>query len=107
MDRTDDIKKGTYQVLKIGSITKFPKPRDWHIAIGLVSNIHAVQHYSDYLASISDVMWTKTGKQVIRSPGELPPETNLANLFDGIISFTSYQLRDSWLEQILSFKNPK
>lgn len=107
MDRTDDIKKGTYQVLKIGSIAKFPKPVGWHVSIGLVSNIHAVQHYSDYLASISDVMWTKTGNRVYDSVSELPSETSLTNLFDGIISFTSYQLRDGWLENIFSLKSSR
>ncbi len=103
MDRTDDIKKGTYQVLKIGSFSKFPKPAKWHITVGLVSNIHAVQHFDDYLASISDVMWTKTGEKVYSRAADLPPDTRIVNLFDGIISFTSSQLRDDWLRKIFFF----
>ena len=104
MDRTDDIKKGTYQVLKIGSVSKFPKSPNWHIAVALVSNVHAVTHYDDYLASISDVMWTKTGDRVVETTGELPSDTRIANLFDGVISFTSLKLRDDWLKRIFRFE---
>jgi hypothetical protein len=104
MDRTDDIKKGTYQVLKIGSIAKFPKQDIWRICIGLVSNIHAVQHYSDYLESIADVVWTKTGNNIIKRAGDLPPDAEIANLFDGIIAFTSSTIRDEWLKEVLSFE---
>lgn len=107
MDRTDDIKKGTYQVLKIGSVARFPKQTNWRISVGLVSNIHAVQHYSDYLASISDVMWTKTGNKIVKRAGDLPPDTDIANLFDGIISFTSSTIRDEWLKRIFLFESAK
>jgi hypothetical protein len=103
MDRTDDIKKGTYQVLKIGSVAKFPKPARWHIAVGLISNIHAVQHYGDYLDSIADVMWTKTDGKLYHRAADLPPDASVVNLFDGIIAFTSSELRDEWLKEIFVF----
>ncbi len=107
MDRTDDIKKGTYQVLKIGSVAKFPKQNEWRITVGLVSNVHAVQHYSDYLESIADVMWTKIGAKVVRRAGDLHPDTDILNLFDGIVSFTSSNIRDEWLKKIFSFESVK
>jgi hypothetical protein len=107
MDRTDDIKKGTYQVLKMGSVSKFPKQADWRITVGLVSNIHAVQHYGEYLESISDVMWTKSQNSDATRVGDLPAESDITNLFDGIISFTSSNIRDPWLKKIFAFENAK
>jgi hypothetical protein len=107
MDRTDDIKKGTYQVLKIGSVAKFPKQANWQITVGLVSNIHAVQHFSDYLASIADVVWTKTASKAVKRAADLPPDADIANLFDGIVSFTSSTIRDEWLKKIFSFESAK
>jgi hypothetical protein len=105
MDRTDDIKKGTYQVLKIGSVAKFPKEEAWNVTVGLVSNIHAVQHFTDYLASLSDVVWTKAGDQIVKKAADLPPDTDIENLFDGIISFTSSNIRDRGLANIFKFEN--
>ena len=107
MDRTDDIKKGTYQVLKMGSVSKFPRQTDWRITVGLVSNIHAVQHFGEYLESIADVMWTKTKKCDVTQIRDLPGDADITNLFDGIISFTSSTIRDPWLKKIFTFENAK
>ncbi len=35
--------------------------------------------------------------------GDLSPDTEVYNLFDGIISFTESHIRDPWLEQIFHF----
>ena len=42
MDRTDDIKKGIYQVLKLGSEGK-PQSTKWNYKVGIISNIHPVR----------------------------------------------------------------
>ena len=107
MDRTDDIKKGTYQALKIGSVSKFPRQADWRVTVGLLSNIHAVQHFGEYLESIADVIWTKTQKFDVTTVKDLPKNTPITNLFDGIISFTSSTMRDPWLRKIFTFENAK
>lgn len=49
MDRTDDLKKATYQVLKIGAEGK-PNNR-FTYKVGLVSNIHAVRHFDAYIGA--------------------------------------------------------
>src|SRR5690606_25346272 len=57
MDRTDDIKKGIYQVLKLGSEGK-PTSKNWDYKVGIVSNIHPARHFDDYLQSLKDIVWT-------------------------------------------------
>lgn len=102
MDRTDDIKKGIYQVLKVGAESK-PQPSQFIVKTALVSNIHAARHYKEYLTSLEDIIWTidKSGKA--RKVSDLPLETQVYNLFDGILSFTESHIRDEWLQQIFSF----
>lgn len=106
MDRTDDIKKGIYQVLKIGAESK-PNVTSFKVKTGLISNIHAVRHYDDYLTSLEDVVWTldKFGNKSnpIKKAGDIPPETEMYNLFDGIISFTESHIRDEWIDRTFKF----
>jgi hypothetical protein len=102
MDRTDDIKKGIYQVLKIGAESK-PNISQYKVKTALISNIHAVRHYSEYLTSLEDVVWAldKTGR--VKKAKDLPPETEIYNLFDGIIAFTESHFRDEWIARIFQF----
>jgi hypothetical protein len=55
MDRTDDIKKGTYQALKLATSSK-PKQKKYAVKTALISNIHAVRHYDEYLRQLQDVV---------------------------------------------------
>jgi hypothetical protein len=104
MDRTDDIKKGIYQVLKVGAESK-PQSKRSHFTVktALISNIHAVRHYEEYLTSLEDIVWTIDSSGQARKVGDLSPDTEVHNLFDGIISFTESHIRDHWLEQIFHF----
>lgn len=104
MDRTDDIKKGIYQVLKVGAESKLQKKRSqFTILTGLISNIHAVRHYKEYLTPLEGLIWTKDESGLAKKVSDLPPETEVYNLADGIISFTESYIRDSWLKQIFQF----
>lgn len=101
MDRTDDIKKGIYQVLKVGAESKLQEKRsDFTVLTGLISNIHAVRHYEEYLTSLEDIIWARDESGHARKAGDLSPETEVYNLVDGIISFTKSHIRDNWLKQI-------
>jgi len=102
MDRTDDIKKGIYQVLKIAAAGK-PKPSKMTVKTALLSNIHAVRHYDEYLRDLQDIVWTldETGKA--QRVADLPPEKDLYNLFDGIITFTHSYVRDEWIARNFQF----
>ena len=101
MDRTDDIKKATYQVLKIATAAK---PRtSYHVKTALISNIHAVRHYEAYLQDFQDVVWAQDETLLAKTAGELPPDKALYNLFDGILSFTRSHSRDEWISDAFKF----
>jgi hypothetical protein len=104
MDRTDDIKKGIYQVLKIGTSGK---PHSaYTVKTALISNIHAVRHYDEYLSGLQDVVWAldlENKEQHKTKASDLNPDTPLYNLFDGIISFTKNFSRDEWIDETFNF----
>ena len=100
MDRTDDIKKAIYQVLKLGAEYK---PENDRIKTAIISNIHAVRHYDEYLQTVRDVIWAVDRFSSGTKAGALDPETPVYNLFDGILSFTRSDIRDEWIKEIFSF----
>ncbi|MEI7556425.1 hypothetical protein [Candidatus Chlorohelix sp.] len=102
MDRTDDIKKGIYQVLKIGAESK-PRPSQFEVRTALISNIHAVRHYPEYLTALDDVVWTLSKDKKVKKAEDLPPDAAIYNLFDGIISFTESHIRDEWISKNFQF----
>lgn len=103
MDRTDDIKKGIYQVLKLRASAKKVKSKIT-VKTALLSNIDSVRHYDDYLKDILDIVWTTiSDKEEITKASELPPEQDMYNLCDGIISFTKNYARDEWIKENFRF----
>lgn len=100
MDRTDDIKKGIYQVLKLGAEYK---PKYENLKTALISNIHAVRHHDEYLHCIKDIIWAIDESRQISKWNQLPIDTPLYNLFDGIIAFTQSDIRDSQLDYLFKF----
>lgn len=100
MDRTDDIKKGIYQVLRLGAEYK---PRYRNIKTALLSNIHAVRHQNEYLDSIKDIIWTIDATHNITEWSQLNNTTPLYNLFDGIISLIDSDIRDKEIASLFKF----
>jgi len=96
MDRTDDIKKGIYQVLKLGAEGKL-RETGWDCKVGIISNIHPARHFNTYLKPIKDLIWTIGDENNIKIAGDLDPNVPMYNLFDGIITFTDNYIRDPWL----------
>lgn len=96
MDRTDDIKKSTFQVLKLGIEARRLPMKTWTLGIGLASNLHAARHYEDYLKQYEEIVWgwSKHGGQ---SP------KYVFNLFDGIISFSQSNIRDQKLTTLVTW----
>lgn len=99
IDRTDDIKKGIYQVLKLGSVGK-PLARKWDYKVGLMSNIHAARHFDEYLESLIDIVWTLDITGRAKKISDLPPNQDVYDLFDGIIALTSTISRDEWIDAV-------
>lgn len=100
MDRTDDIKKGIYQVLKLGAEGKL-KETGWDCKVGIISNIHPARHFNVYLKPIKDLIWTIGGEHSVKIAGDLDPNTPMYNLFDGVVTFTDNYIRDPWLSDNL------
>ncbi|MEI7900820.1 MAG: hypothetical protein WCK89_11245 [bacterium] len=92
MDRTDDIKKSTFQVLKLGVETRRIDMAGWSLKIGLASNLHAVRHHDEYLHPYADIVWGWSEAASV-------PE-KWFNLYDGILSFSKSHTRDQWLTEI-------
>lgn len=100
MDRTDDIKKGIYQVLKLGAEGKL-KETGWDCKVGIISNIHPARHFNVYLKPIKDLIWTIGGEHSVKIASDLDPNTPMYNLFDGVVTFTDNYIRDPWLSDNL------
>jgi hypothetical protein len=101
MDRTDDLKKATYQALKIGAEGK--PVLDYSYKVAVISNIHALRHFDEYLGALKDIIWTRDETATARKAKDLPPDTLLFNLFDGIIALTETLARDVWVRDIFDF----
>jgi hypothetical protein len=95
LDRTDDIKKATFQALKLGVENRGRDAGGWTLLIGLASNLHASRHYTGYLKPYEDIIWG-WGKQ--------KNARELYNLFDGIISLTKSHIRHDWLSHTLDWE---
>ncbi len=95
IDRTDDIKKATFQALKLGVENRRRDTSPWRLLIGLASNLHASRHYDGYLRPYEDIIWgwANTTEEAY----------DLYNLFDGIVSFTRSHMRDDWLARTLDW----
>lgn len=52
-----------------------------------------------------NVVWTVDKTQNAKKAGDLPPETEIYNLFDGIVSFTKSHIRDEWIERNFHFQS--
>lgn len=109
LDRTDDIKKGIYQVLKIGTHYKeFAEKDSFEVHTALASNIHAVKHHEGYLKELEDMMWTidAPNKTYVVERGlenTVIKTQGLYNLYDGLVTFTKGHYRDKWVKERFSF----
>lgn len=104
MDRTDDIKKGIYQILKVGADGK-PFSQNYAVSVGIISNVDAARHFDEYLQNLQNVVWTLDPTGSAQKVRDLPPEQDLFNLFDGIVTFTRNIVRNDWLKQTFRFND--
>lgn len=100
LDRTDDIKKGVYQLLKLRMAAI---NQDYTVKVAILSNTHAARHHEEYIGPIENVMWLILDTEAINVVGDLPLTTPVYNLFDGIITFTKTYTRDGWIKEHLNF----
>ena len=107
MDRTDDIKKGTYQVLKFGTYYKEKCPRRILRAV-LVSNFLPLHGFDRYLSEMQDVIWTKEKYSVALDEEAMSSDVvafqanSVFNLYDALLCLTRSIYRDEHLREISS-----
>lgn len=111
MDRTDDIKKGFYQIIKLGRDSRIITNKDmetkekgeYSVSVGIVSNIHAARHFHEYIESIKELVWTIDKTTIAQNVKDLDQNLGVFRLFDGLISFSKPLIFDEWLQEIFQF----
>lgn len=89
-------------MLKIGIEDKL-LASDYTVYAAIMSNIHAVRHYDDYLRLVRNIVWTPDETNRATKVRDLPDDTKLYNLFDGIITLTETYSRNEWIEERFNF----
>lgn len=106
LGRTDDIKKGTYQLLKYGAYyrdgaTSLP------IRSALVANLDPLFMYEDYISRLYDVRWAKQ-RHFEQSDDDSSTlkikEDKLFFLYEGILAFNDPRINDPLLRECFDFK---
>jgi hypothetical protein len=109
LDRTDDIKKGTYQALKLGAYFKEKVPGMSILAI-LASNFFPNRTNGRYLEDIKDVLWTKPEYEIDLKNSAYEDEmrvfkkNGVFNLYDAVLCFTGSLFHDNRIEKLFSSK---
>ena len=110
MDRTDDIKKATYQVLKYGTYYK-EKCMPRVIRSVVASNFFPLRKFDRYLSEMQDVLWTKD-KYSVTLEGRAGQDDirafradSVFNLYDAVICLTRSIYRDEHLKEITCLEN--
>jgi len=98
IDRTDDIKKGVYQMLKLGEHFG-ARCKKGAIKVVLLANIHAVRHHGDYLSGLEDMTWTRDRSLVVMDDPNWRKVRveDLIRLYDAAVAFTMPHFRDARL----------
>ena len=105
LGRTDDIKKGTYQLLKFGAYYRNGSP-DLPVRGALVANLDPVFMYADYMEKLIDARWAPTKK--FRTVKERPDyseilERDLFYIYDAVIAFNRPMTNDPALAGCFDF----
>lgn len=86
MDRTDDIKKGIYQTLKIGIEASLQFPQE-NIRTAIISNLPAYRHGEDYVEPFTGIYWGHEKSFLLESEGVYScAKSDLRRPFDYIIA---------------------
>lgn len=90
MDRTDDIKKAIYQVLKIGA----KHSTDLNVRTAIISNLPAYRHGKEYVNPFLDMLWGSEANLTNISGKIALEREKLKLVFDYIITLDAPVLRE-------------
>ncbi len=93
MDRTDDIKKGIYQALKIGTQVKDLS----HVKTAIISNLPAYRHGKEYVSPFLSMLWGLENDLEILDGETVLRNDNLRRVFDFLITLEEPVLRGEQL----------
>lgn len=93
MDRTDDIKKGIYQVLKLGTSIK-DQGANFIVRTALISNLPAFRHSADYIDPMINILWGIETEVEEENNLKFIKLEKLRRLFDLILTLDSPIIRD-------------
>jgi hypothetical protein len=106
LGRTDDIKKGTYQLLKFGAYYRDGSP---NLAIrgALTANLDPLFMYQDYMAKLMDARWAPAS-HFLQSPSRPDwkeiREQDLFHIYDTLIAFNRPVVNDDKLRDCFDFR---
>lgn len=105
LGRTDDIKKGTYQLLKFGAYYRQGCP-NIPIRGALTANLDPLFMYADYLEKLIDARWAPASK--FQSVEDRPDykqilESELFYLYDAVLAFNKPIINDPLLNGCFDF----
>jgi len=102
LGRTDDLKKGTYQLLKYGAYYKdICKRRTLYSA--LLANLDPVNLWTEYLERLLDVRWTKEAHLTEVNNLYQVSRDRMYHLYEAIVAFNRPVLNEPRLRTIFDF----
>ena len=105
LGRTDDIKKGTYQLLKYGAYYRSGCP-NLNIRGALVANLDPIFMYADYMERLIDARWAPAAKfhPIDATPDKLlVAERDLFYVYDAVLAFNRPVLNDPLVADSFDF----
>lgn len=103
LGRTDDLKKGTYQLLKYGAYYKDRCARRV-LYSGLLSNLDPVNLWAEYLERLLDVRWTKAQYVSEYETVYHVPKDRFYFLYEAIVAFNRPAINEPTLRQVFDFQ---
>jgi hypothetical protein len=104
LGRTDDIKKGTYQLIKFGAYYR-DDASELNVRAALVANLDPLFLRQDYLDKLLNVRWAHED-QFVNVDGEYRiPEGLLKYLYDAIVTFNRPDLNDPILRSMFDLEH--
>ncbi|MEV4499181.1 hypothetical protein AB0J84_26235 [Micromonospora arborensis] len=99
LGRTDDIKKGTYQLLKFGAYYRDDSAAT-KVRGALVANLDPLFLRADYVDKLADVRWGRSQDFEPAGDSFLIRRGSLRHLYDAILTFNQPVINDQGLAQI-------
>lgn len=106
LGRTDDIKKGTYQLLKFGAYYRDGSP-ELPIRGVLTANLDPLFLYAEYFGKLIDARWApgaKFKKSKAKPDYQEILERDLFYIYDAVLAFNRPVLNDKLLQGSLDFR---